>query len=560
MMLLGSIVSIRPALGQTAKADPVGAGIWQRQAHPGGETWSYTFNVGSAPQDAPQTQVYGQGMPAAVGFARPPAAARAVTLQPNVVDINVGRVYLMTAASGGVEVPAPVAGQIVYAFADWTMTGDGTNQVTLEARVLFDGVAICGGQAQGVYFDGPWTEYCSRPVYATAGTHTIRWDFNYNQLLPEQNYVNDTLQMTFTPVAAPIDLSAQRASMRSASGFGGIEVASPNVGNTVYFHLQWLAYGAVSPLGVDIRATLDGATYCSFTATGITGGPWVSWCPAGWAATPGTHTLQWDIDYNNAIAETSETNNAASRIVTPGSSDGSSPDSGWWWDPNLGGTGFFIEHGGKSTNGLFVGAFLYDGGATATWLVSTGPMIGNTFTGTWLRVRGGQTLTGGYKAVETSSTAGDLKIAFSDSSHGILTRPDGTQIRIQRFAFGADPSPTPPQAGSSQVGWWWQGPANAGTGIGIEFQGSSIFMVTYVYTPGGDPIWYLATGSMASANTYTGTWDLYGGGPMLTSPEGSYEAQKKGSASSLTLTFSDATHATLTMNGVITRLTRFDDF
>jgi hypothetical protein len=187
-------------------------------------------------------------------------------------------------------------------------------------------------------------------------------------------------------------------------------------------------------------------------------------------------------------------------------------------------------------------------------------MSGNTYSSTWLRVRGGQTLTGGYQSPQTTVAAGDLKVVFSDSSHGILTRPDGSQIHIQRFSFGPDPSPGRPQPGSAQVGWWWVGPANSGTGIGIEFQGSAIFMVTYVYTPAGDPIWYLATGGMTSPTSYTGTWDLYGGGPMLISPEGSYPFHKLGSASPLTLTFTDATHAVMMMNGVKTLLTRFQEF
>jgi pimeloyl-ACP methyl ester carboxylesterase len=193
------------------------------------------------------------------------------------------------------------------------------------------------------------------------------------------------------------------------------------------------------------------------------------------------------------------------------------PQSGWWWDPNLNGIGFFIETAGVSGNGIFIGGFEYDGSGNATWVVSTGQMNGSTYNGTWLKDSGGQTLTGPYHA-PVSANAGNLSITFSDPTHGVMTRPDGTRINIQRFSFTTIPS-LPPEAGTSQVGWWWAGLPLQGTGYGIEFQGSSVFMVAYVFDASGNPAWYLATGTMTTPTTYTGTWDLYAGGPTLTSPE-----------------------------------------
>lgn len=234
------------------------------------------------------------------------------------------------------------------------------------------------------------------------------------------------------------------------------------------------------------------------------------------------------------------------------------PQPGWWWDPKLNGTGFFIEYGGKSSSGMFVGGFLYDASGDATWLVSTGQMTGPTYTGTWLKVSGGQTLLGPYQTPSTAQ-AGNLNITFSDSTHGVMTRPDGTQINLQRFSF-TGPTPTPPEPGMPQNGWWWAGSALSGTGYGIEIQGLSVFIVAYVYDDAGDPVWYLATGNLTTPTSYSGTWDGYAGGPQLTSPEGPYSAHKVSSATPMTLTFSDATHGTLTMGSVTVPITRFQEF
>lgn len=235
------------------------------------------------------------------------------------------------------------------------------------------------------------------------------------------------------------------------------------------------------------------------------------------------------------------------------------PESGWWWDPKLNGTGFFIEYGGKSGTGMFVGGFLYDASGNATWLVSTGPMSGSTYTSNWLRVTGGQTLLGPYKA-PTQAPAGNLSISFTDATHAVMTRPDGTTINLVRFSFTASATPAAPVAGAPQSGWWWGGTALSGTGYGIEIQSSSVFIVAYVYDDSGNPVWYLATGSLTSPTTYAGTWDLYGGGPQLTSPEGTYAAQDRGTVSPMTLTFTDATHGTLTMGSVVIPIVRLQEF
>ena len=549
-------------------------GAWTKHVRPGGETWTYTFQVGGsvAPRDpvAAPDRAIAESNP---GFATralastspagpaPSAAESLVRPQDASLDIAVSRSYLMTAVSNGSPAIPLIAGQQVFAFADWSLAGS-TGPLTIDIRVSFDGFVICGGAATGQYANGNYTQYCSNGIYATPGIHSIVWEFNYDHLVPETNYTNNTLPLQFAPIAGPIDIIAQRALLRTAPQNSGIEVASPNVGDTVFFHLNWFVNGAITPLAFDVRATLDGVTYCSFSTANanVAAGPWISWCNQGWTVTPGPHILEWDLDYNNVVTETFERNNSATLSITAGAGDGTSPNSGWWWDPNLAGTGFFIEHGGKSGSGMFIGAFLYDIGGSATWLVSTGPLVGNTYTGNWLRVTNGQTLTGAYQAPKPPVNVGSLTIAFKDNSHAVLTRPNGTQINIQRFSFSNPTIPAPPQPGTSQVGWWWAGFDNSGTGVGIEFQGTGAFLVAYVYDVNGNPVWYLSNSFMTTPTFYSGTWDLYGFGPMLTSIEGPYPFRKLGSAANMTLTFTDATHAVMTVNGVSTNLTRLQEF
>lgn len=236
------------------------------------------------------------------------------------------------------------------------------------------------------------------------------------------------------------------------------------------------------------------------------------------------------------------------------------PESGWWWDSKLNGTGFFIEYGGNSGHGLFIGGFLYDAAGNDTWLVSTGPLTSAKYGGTWLKATNGQTLTGAYKAPGLTTVA-NIGLTFTDATHATLTRPDGSTVSLTRFTFSTTPI-TPPVAGAPQSGWWWGGQTLSGTGFGIEIQGNAVFVVAYVYDANGNPVWYLATGGLTSSNSYTGQWDLYAGGPQLTSPEGTYNNQHVvlGQSVPMTLSFTDGANGTLTMGSVAIPITRFQTY
>ena len=234
---------------------------------------------------------------------------------------------------------------------------------------------------------------------------------------------------------------------------------------------------------------------------------------------------------------------------------GVTPQTGWWWDPALSGTGWFLEYN-SSANQIFMAQFLYDSSGNSTWLVSTGTydLANSAYSNSWLKSTGGQQLIGTWKQ-NAVATVAPFSIKFQTDSTGVMTRPDGSQINIQRFSFTASATPAAPQSGSAQTGWWWSDPAGpyvnaqygTGTGVGMEFQGNGVFIVAYYYDAAGNPVWYLATGTTSSPTTYTGSWDLYANGPQLNTPEGNTSAQKIGSATPMTLTFTDSAHAIMTM-------------
>ena len=172
--------------------------------------------------------------------------------------------------------------------------------------------------------------------------------------------------------------------------------------------------------------------------------------------------------------------------------------SGWWWNPAESGRGFFIEVEGDFA---YVGAYLYAPDGRADWVVSQGRMSSAmSYSGRLLSFRGGQTLTGDYRAPGTPGDVGGIAIQFDDDWHATLTWPGGT-VAIERFAFDGgvvlDPAMPP------KTGWWWNG-QESGSGFGIEVQGNTLFIVGYVYDDAGDPVWYSSAGSMTSMVSYSG--------------------------------------------------------
>lgn len=106
--------------------------------------------------------------------------------------------------------------------------------------------------------------------------------------------------------------------------------------------------------------------------------------------------------------------------------------SGWWWNENEGGRGYFIE---VQANTGFVGAFMYDDSGQPTWYVSSANIQSGNASGTLQRFAGGQTLSGAYRSPYTNGTAGQLAFSFTSTKTGVMTLPNGKTLALKRFEF-----------------------------------------------------------------------------------------------------------------------------
>ena len=171
------------------------------------------------------------------------------------------------------------------------------------------------------------------------------------------------------------------------------------------------------------------------------------------------------------------------------------PQTGWWWNPNESGRGFFVE----SHDGItFIGLYFYDDDGHAKWLVAGGENEDSyNYSGPLYSPTGGETLFGNYAAPSAPVAAGNVTVHFSDDTHGTLTWPGGA-VQIERQIFGTGAPPFEPLAG-----WWWS-PDQPGTGYSVEVQGTNLFVVGFMYEDNGRPVWYFSAGPKTSDTAYHG--------------------------------------------------------
>ena len=111
----------------------------------------------------------------------------------------------------------------------------------------------------------------------------------------------------------------------------------------------------------------------------------------------------------------------------------SAPQSGWWWNADESGRGFFMEVQGNS---VFIAGYMYELMGDAIWYIASGALSAQQLNASWAEYANGQTLTSGYKAAELKSSAvGRLRLVFSDGQTAVMTMPDGRNVNLTRFAF-----------------------------------------------------------------------------------------------------------------------------
>ena len=111
-----------------------------------------------------------------------------------------------------------------------------------------------------------------------------------------------------------------------------------------------------------------------------------------------------------------------------------SPQSGWWWNPDESGRGYFLEFQGDT---LFMAGYMYDASGNPVWYLSSNASTNmQRYTNTWWQYANGQTLTGTFKpAQQINNNVGPVTIQFQGAETGIMTLPGGRAITIRRYRF-----------------------------------------------------------------------------------------------------------------------------
>ena len=214
------------------------------------------------------------------------------------------------------------------------------------------------------------------------------------------------------------------------------------------------------------------------------------------------------------------------------------PQTGWWWNPNEAGRGFFLEVQGPR---MFMAGYFYAQDGRATWLASNDPMPDpNFYQGRLLSFRNGQSLVGSYRAPEAAVDAGGVTIRFTDDSHGTLSWAGGAfPIERYRYQRGANAAFQP------FTGWWWN-PDESGRGFSIEMQGDHMFIGAYMYDASGNPTWYVGDAFMESPTRFRGSLMQFANGQTLL---GAYRAPTPPiSVGNLTVDFSAADRAIVSLS------------
>jgi hypothetical protein len=114
----------------------------------------------------------------------------------------------------------------------------------------------------------------------------------------------------------------------------------------------------------------------------------------------------------------------------------SQPESGWWWNPQESGRGFFLEWQG---DWLDIAGFMYDDAGNPVWYLSEGTMSGpdaRTYTNTWWSYADGQTLTGAWRHNrQVSNNVAPVTIQFSAPDTALMTLPNGRTTALTRQRF-----------------------------------------------------------------------------------------------------------------------------
>lgn len=237
------------------------------------------------------------------------------------LDIVAQHAYLKTAA--GVVVSTPAPGQTVLLALDWQITGTG-GPVAVTYQAFLDGSVYCSGSTGPVAVPNSGTLTCSPGWTATLGGHTLQWVLDYASSVAEISESNNGVSIAFTvfpPGSTPtLDIVAQSAYVVNSSF---TPVPNPTPGQFVLLAVNCQFTGTGSFGGLPVKFLLDGQPYSTYTYEYVYKAPTL-WYSYGtyWAATPGTHTLEVDVNYDHSVPEIDAANDTVVTTFTVSSPGG----------------------------------------------------------------------------------------------------------------------------------------------------------------------------------------------------------------------------------------------
>ncbi len=224
------------------------------------------------------------------------------------IELVADDVFLRTGPNSGSVVNNPVAGVPYYLHFDWRNTGRAPALGFLfELRALNRDTCGYGGVALAFSTHNSW---CTSPITFPVGTATLEGTLDFGNVLFEHNKTNNVIRRTLT-VTAATDLVAGQMYLRTGQNSGTI-VNSPIPGQQYFVHFDWSNTGSTSATS-NLEIKLNNVALCSGSVTAGPNSNLTTWCtsPVTWPS--GSNTIRGELDTNNAIAESNESNNVTTR-------------------------------------------------------------------------------------------------------------------------------------------------------------------------------------------------------------------------------------------------------
>lgn len=184
--------------------------------------------------------------------------------------------------------------------------------------------------------------------------------------------------------------------------------------------------------------------------------------------------------------------------------------TGWYWDPALSGSGYFVE---QRENRVFAVAFNYAASGHPDWFLLQAPVVDGVAQGDLLQFAGGQSLTGAYKPATLIPPSATIRLT-AGTGNTLQLAARGATVSIIRHAYGRDGTATDADPGFPEAGWWWN-PDESGRGFALEIQNDFLFLAAFMYDAAGHAQWYTTAGRMTSATQYLGTWQAFADGQVF---------------------------------------------